>query len=286
MAFGSTEALARLISVLIIAFFAAAPQSQPSAAQALYIANMGAMVQRNDVKVLFDPLFHYEHDTYQRVPADFETAMLAGTEPFDGIDAVFISHHHGDHFDPSAILALLRAQPAIRLFAPEQAAAAIRARVSNADDPVHERINSLTLDNGEVAVDVRLDSLLVEAVRIPHSGWPEYHANVQNLVFRVTLDDDTTVMHFGDAAAVDDYYVKQSGHWDERRTHFAMSPYWFFLSDEGLQILEERTGVDYAVGMHLPASVTDEKSELPEELRDTDLLTRPGETRTIQIQGE
>ena len=260
--------------------------SNPRAAKAHYIANMGAMIERGDVKVLFDPLFRNDFDNYDLPPADIETALLAGDAPWDGVDAVFISHHHGDHFDPSTILELLRAQTAIELFAPEQAAAAIRQLVPNPGDPVHERINGLSLENGGVAADIELGSLLVEAVRIPHSGWPEYHPDVENLVFRVTLDEDTTVMHFGDAASVDEYYAGQSAHWRERHTHFAMPPYWFFLSPEGRQILEERIGASHTVGMHVPTSVPDEKPERPREVRDVDLFTRPGESRTISVDSE
>ena len=103
-------------------------------------------------------------------------------------------------------------------------------------------------------------------------------------MFRVTLDDDTTVMHFGDAAPVDEYYQGQSDHWRERHTHFAMPPYWFFFSNEGRKILDDRIGAGHAVGMHVPNSVPNDKSERPEELRDVDLFTTPGETREISVQ--
>ena len=39
--------------------------------------------------------------------------LLCSLSPWDGIDAVFISHHHGDHFDPATILELLRTQQTI-----------------------------------------------------------------------------------------------------------------------------------------------------------------------------
>ena len=153
---------------------------------------MGAMIERADTKIVFDPLFHYEHDTYDRVPAEVETALLAGTEPWDGIDAVFISHHHGDHFDPATILELLRARQTIELFGPEQAAAAIRELVADPSDPLLKRVHGLSLENGMAATDIKFGPLLVEAVRIPHSGWPDRRADVENIVFRVTLDKETT----------------------------------------------------------------------------------------------
>lgn len=106
------------------------------------------------------------------MPADIEAALLAGEEPWDGIDAVFISHHHGDHFDPGMILKLLRAHPAIELFGPEQAAAAIRKLVTDPDDSLLQRIHGLSLENGMSAADITFGPLLVEAIRIRHMMLP------------------------------------------------------------------------------------------------------------------
>jgi L-ascorbate metabolism protein UlaG (beta-lactamase superfamily) len=269
--------------LLLFGAWSWAAAAEDTAARARYIANMGAMVERGDTRVLFDPLFRNDFDTYDSVPAGIETALLAGAEPWDGIDAVFISHYHEDHFDPATILDLLRAQSTIELFAPEQAAAAIRELVAERGDPVLERVHGLSLANGETAIDVELGSLLIEAIRIPHAGWPTRHSDVENLVFRVTIDSHTTVMHLGDAEPSDRHYAVRPEHWRERRTHFAMPPYWFFLSDEGRQILENRIEADHAIGMHVPAQVPDNPGDRPEELQDVDLFTQPGESRQISV---
>lgn len=255
--------------------------AEETTARVHYIANMGALIEHGETRVLFDPLFRNDFDRYDPVPAEIEAALLAGTEPWDGIDAVFVSHYHEDHFDPATILTLLRSQSTVTLFAPEQAAAAIRELVADREDSVLKRIYGLSLENGETAIDVELGSLLIEAVRIPHAGWPNRHSNVENLVFRVTLDSHATVMHFGDADPVDEHYAGQAGHWQERHTHLAMPPYWFFLSGEGREILEHRIRPDHAIGMHVPTEIPDDRIQRPEELQDVDLFTNPGETRKI-----
>jgi L-ascorbate metabolism protein UlaG (beta-lactamase superfamily) len=272
----------RYVACLLLCSFPPwAAAAEDLAPRALYIANMGAMIERGDTKILFDPLFHYDPDIYDRVPAEIEAALLAGIEPWDGIDAVFISHHHADHFDPATILALLNAQPTIELFGPEQAAAAIRKLVVDPADPVLKRVHGLSLENGLAATDIVFGPLLVEAVRIRHSGWPDYHADVENIVFRVTLDNETTVMHFGDADPVDAHFARSPEHWNERHSHFAMPPYWFFLSNEGRQILQDRIGADEVIGMHVPTDVPDDSASRRERLQDVDLFTQPGETRTL-----
>ena len=280
----SISTMMRIIfCLLLLSVSSWATASEETEARALYIANMGAMVERGDTRVLFDPLFRNNFDIYDPVPAEMETALFAGAEPWGGIDAVFISHYHADHFDPATILELMRAQSTIRLFAPEQAAAAIRELVAEREDPVLERVRGLSLANGETAADIELGSLLIEAIRVPHGGWPTRHSHVENLVFRVTIDAHTTVMHLGDAEAAADLYDEGADYWAERRTHFAMPPYWFFLSEEGRQILDDRIGAEHATGMHVPAEIPDDPMDRPENLQDVDLFTRPGETRAITV---
>jgi L-ascorbate metabolism protein UlaG (beta-lactamase superfamily) len=270
----------RHASLLILACWTLAATADEHA-RAYYIANMGAMIERGETKVLFDPLFSNHFDIYDRITPETQSLVIDGIAPFDGVDAVFISHHHADHFDPATILALLRAQTAVELFGPEQAAAAIRALVDDPDDAVLQHVHGLSLENGQAAVDVVIGPLLIEAARVRHSGWPEYHADVENIVFRVTLDGETTVMHFGDADPQHHHYTVDPEHWFERHTHFAMPPYWFFYSTYGREILDERMDIGYAIGMHVPTEVPDEPASRPEKLRDVDLFTNPGESRAI-----
>ena len=83
-----------------------------------YLANEGLMVEHGDTKILFDPLFRNDYGQYMLLPEELEEALFAGTAPFDSIDAVFVSHHHGDHFSPADMVRLLRDQSGIRLYAP------------------------------------------------------------------------------------------------------------------------------------------------------------------------
>ena len=103
----------------------------------------------------------------------------------------------------------------------------------------------------------------------------------ENIVFRVTLDGETTVMHFGDADPQHHHYTVDPEHWFERHTHFAMPPYWFFYATYGREILNERMDIGYAIGMHVPDEVPTDPAARHEKLQDVDLFTQPGETRTI-----
>ncbi len=244
-----------------------------------YLANEGLMITHGQTSILFDPLFDNGYGRYQMVPQPMVDAIFAGTPPYDSVDAVFISHFHGDHFSASEVLRLLRERPEIQLYAPAQAATEMR-RVAAADDEgIFDRVTIFDLSYGDEPAFVRKKGLLIEAANVPHSGWPTARTDVQNIVFRVTLEDTSTVLHLGDADARVVHFEQDENYWDERRVHLAFPPYWFFLSDDGREILGDRMNVAYSIGIHAPAQFAEDPSSVPDELFGDEIFTQPGEGR-------
>ena len=56
---------------------------------------------------------------------------------------------------------------------------------------VAARVHAIPLAYQDAPVTLEQGSLVVEAVRIPHSGWPTRQQQVENMAFRVTLDATT-----------------------------------------------------------------------------------------------
>lgn len=243
-----------------------------------YLANEGVMVTHEETKILIDPLFQNSYDRYQLVPDEVREAIFAGAQPYDGIDAVFVSHYHGDHFSAEDMLRLLKAQTAAMLYAPAQAVAAIRQLSGPDDESVFDRVVGLDLDYGDEPARIDADTLIIDAVHIPHSGWPTARTDVQNIAFRITLDDNSTVLHLGDADARIVHFAADQEYWEERVVDVALPPYWFFGSDDGIEILEDRIEVRHSIGIHVPADFSNPES-VPGELSGFDLFTRPGEGR-------
>jgi glyoxylase-like metal-dependent hydrolase (beta-lactamase superfamily II) len=238
---------------------------------------------QGETKVVFDPLFRNSYGQYQLLPKSMEEALFAGVPPFDGIDAVFVSHYHGDHFSPEDILRLLTVQPGIHLYAPTQAVEGLRGVASAQDEVIFERVTTVDLAYKETPVTLEMEGLLIEAVRIPHSGWPTGRLDVENISWRVTLNETTTVLHMGDADPNDVHFARDASYWDKRYTHMAFPPYWFFSSKGGPGILEHRIKPGHSVGIHVPVSVSKTPALRPGKLRDYDLFTEPGESREIPV---
>jgi L-ascorbate metabolism protein UlaG (beta-lactamase superfamily) len=211
------------------------------------------------------------------VPKDIEKALFAGAPPFDGLDAVFVSHNHADHFSPQRMVQLLKAHPHLQLFGPRQA---IDDMPMESTDDLRERLHAVALSTNE-KFTMTFEDIEVSAVRIPHSGWPTRHADIENIAFRVSLDDRATVLHMGDAHTDPTFFDNQAGYWAERQLDVAMPPYWFFLSSGGNKILEDHIHADQTIGVHVPLEMPDSPAAYPPELRGRSLFSVPGEEKRI-----
>lgn len=240
-------------------------------AQATYLGNEGVMVSAQGKKILFDPIFDKVFGIYQVVPDEMRKNVLAQHTPFDDIHAVFVSHAHGDHFAAGDVSRYLQKHKHVQLYAPKQAV----DMLIDAGFAPNERIHAIDLGVGDAPWSHQGGELAVEAVRIPHSGWPG-RQDVQNLVFRVQLEDSKTLIHMGDADVNVEHYLPYRAFWKKTPTDMAFPPYWFFYSNEGLDILSFYMHIRHSVGVHVPVNV-------PDYLRKTgeDFFQTPGEKRDI-----
>ena len=267
--------------LILLATLSIATTAVQAEAVGTYIANAGVMVRNGDTVVLFDPLFRNSYGLYQLPTTDIERQLIAGTPPYDGVDAIFISHHHGDHFSAPDLLRFMEAHVKTVVYAPMQAAESLLYLVDDAD--VAARITGIDIDYGDAAVTIDTDDIRVAALAVPHSGWPDSMTDVQNIAYRVTLDDSVTVMHMGDADTRQRHYGTDNPLWAERQIDAAFPPYWYFMSGEGRLILDELLDVELAVGVHVPVELD---ADTTRRLQGHDLFRTPGETRSLAPSNE
>jgi L-ascorbate metabolism protein UlaG (beta-lactamase superfamily) len=241
--------------------------------QATYLGNEGVMITSANSKVLFDPFFHNNFGLYSLVPDATRDAIFNGKKPYDNISAIFISHAHADHFSAQDMKRFLTNHPKAQLIAPAQAVKALQLLPDT--KALMKQTITVSLKIGDKPWSYQSNNLKVDAVRIPHAGWPS-RADIENIVFRVTLDNNVTVMHMGDADPNDGHFKPYKAHWMAQVTNTAFPPYWFFGSKAGNEILNTRINAKHHIGVHVPATV-------PQGLKSSglDYFSLPGEQRKI-----
>jgi L-ascorbate metabolism protein UlaG (beta-lactamase superfamily) len=245
-----------------------------------YLANEGVAVFHGETTLLFDPLFQTRDAYYAAVPEETREAIIKGAEPFNNITAIFVSHYHLDHFDPEDMLRLMALQKTTQLYAPQQAVKAMRFASSDDQADIFDRVIALNLAYGDAPQFIQSGNLTVQGFYIPHSGWPKTRTDVENIAFRVTIDDVATVVHLGDADAHSEHFDLHQHEWQKKEAGVALPPYWFFDSADGNDILETYIQPLRTIGIHVPASYRNEET-IPKEFQGFDLFTQPGETRPL-----
>ncbi len=233
------------------------------------ILNAGVMTQMGagadgSLKFLFDPLYDDHFGSLQQMPPELIAAIVSGAAPYDGVDGVFVSHAHGDHFSARHLTDMMVKQPQLQLAVPGQALEAMREMDGWSAD-LETRIHSIELENGEAAQAFRFggngaadSGAIVEAFRSPHSGWPDRHAATHNITFRVSVEGEgaaATVMHLGDADPAAEHYAALSDFLSARRSGLAMVPFWFYGAGIDPAIITEVLNAQSSVAVHVPVRV-------------------------------
>ena len=241
-----------------------------------FIAHAAVMVESGPTKILFDPIFDKDYGSFQLVAPETQSLMMAGEPPFDGVDAVFVSHAHGDHFAAGLVIEYLTANPAVQLIAPMQALAQMQKH-ETWDEALRARIDAQEVElNASLEQSFNFDGtpVAVTRLRLPHAGG-ERQAKIENIVFRVSLSRDATVMHMGDTDPAEEGLTAQSHVFNKTETQMAFVPFWF-VGTENDAAVHELLNAEHLVGVHVPKTV-------PEALAESgaDYFSVPGETREI-----
>lgn len=266
--------IAGAIALIAGTAFSSAQAHEIGAAR--HIANEGILVSAGDTKIMFDPLALSGFGTYPEITAEDKSAIFAGEGDFDGIDIVFISHAHSDHFSAVDMIDYMTVQPNVRLVAPKQAIDLMQKEAIWQDD-LAARIDGVDLDYGHDAVQKTWGEVNADIVRIPHAGWPDpRRASIQNMLYRVSLPTGATIIHMGDADPKAEHFTPYNDLWDAKDTHTAFPPYWFLTREGGQDILTNILHAKDAVGIHVPIKV-------PDDLKNSgaSYLTVPGEVKPI-----
>lgn len=228
----ATLAVMLLVAVFLVAW--------PAAAQVdvTYLGNEGFLLSAGDTRILVDALYGDGLAGYPVVPRDIRRELEAGRGRFAGVDLVLASHHHGDHYDPSAVARFLRAQPDARFVSTRQAVERLR------DDGLADRVHGYWPAEAE-SETLELDGIKLTVLNLHHGR--DRRPEVQNLGFVIEIGG-LCVLHVGDtevsAKEIDVYGLGDAG------IDVGLMPVWFFDWPEWRPVLDE-IRPRHLVAMHM-----------------------------------
>ncbi|MCX6225209.1 MAG: MBL fold metallo-hydrolase [Bacteroidia bacterium] len=170
-----------------------------------YIANEGFLIETANHKILVDALFGNIQGNWCDQPGDSViNLMLKGLPPFDGIDAVLVTHKHSDHFNESLAVDFLINNKKSVLICPDQVNELLKRNVGflNVSDRIHSFKSDTLFDTSLSVNDIN-----IRALRFKHGSWFEkdsasgktidLHHDIENLGYLVEADG-FRLFHTGD----------------------------------------------------------------------------------------
>lgn len=211
-----------------------------------HLANEGFLIEAGETRVLIDALFGAGIRGYGAVPAGERGRLEAGEPPWDGVDLVLASHHHGDHFEARAVAFHLEANPEVLFLSTAQASKRLEDHLGKRWPEVAPRVTAIQpLEHQRV--DRQLAGVKVTALSLHHGL--DRRPLVENLGLLFELGG-LRLLHMGDSEVtreeIEPYRLAALD------IDIAFVPSWYFVYDQWLPLLDE-LGAAQLIAVHLAA---------------------------------
>lgn len=214
---------------------------EPVGPELRYVANAGMLVKVSGRRFLIDAPIREGIPPYATSPAHERDRLEAARPPYDGVDAILITHWHEDHFSAEAAAAHLAHNPrAVFVSSPEVVE---RVRAAAAGLPAARFRAVLPLPGR--SEEIRVGGLPVRVLRVRHN--PSRRLPEQHVGF--LIGDSAPVLHVGDAdPAADNFALLRA----LPGVDLALLPFWYVLDDANRRFVAESIRPRRIVAMHLP----------------------------------
>ena len=159
-----------------------------------YIANCGFLIEMESTKIIIDGLFINGFNYYDTPDSSTLDLILKGSEPFDNIDYVFITHKHADHFDAKTVSSFMIKNVGSKLICPKQVDDELKT-----DDKSYNLFSQRVIECTPatfISKTFNLDALTIFGYRLAHMN--ERNKHIENVAFLIEIEDKS-IFHTGDA---------------------------------------------------------------------------------------
>ena len=240
--------LNRIAATALIALATLAGKGEPSqvaaaaaATHVRYVANSGMLVTISGRRFLIDAPIRDGIPPYATSSAAERTMLEGARAPYDGVDAILITHWHEDHFSPEAVAAHLSANPRTLLVSSPEVVERVRGAAPGL--PASRMRAVLPAPGASEQIDV--GGVAVRVLRIRHN--PTRRPPEQHVGFLV--GGDTPALHVGDAdPAADNFALLKS----LPRVDVAFLPFWYVADEANRRFVADSIRPRQIIAMHIP----------------------------------
>ncbi len=212
-----------------------------------YIANDGYIFSDGTHKVAVDCMFYLKYGGWHSPDKKMKEKIVNGEKPFDNIDAIIVTHAHGDHYDADMV-AKYMSKFETTLIAPPQAIS--RLKKSQLFIPGKGTILAAPGDFHQ-SREFKVKKLKIAAQTLRHVG---KNKPTQNMAVFVSFED-LTIMHAGDAKLDDLYEAKFP------KTDIVMLSYWQGFDNEMMEKINKNIKAKVVIFKHSPYKAIGESIE-------------------------
>ncbi len=245
----------------------------PPPAKVTYIANEGVLIEAGSKKILIDGLHRYYKDTYAYPPDDLREKLESATAPYDDLDLILVSHLHGDHFHPESVASHLKNSTNAILATSEQIVEEIKEGFAGYDE-IKGKVKPFTHEWKKYSEE-DFGGIKVKFLGLRHGS--ERFMWIQNLGHLIEVGGKK-YLHIGDADMKVENFA--SFKLDEENIDVAFVPYWFLLSAEGRNLVEEQFKPKNMIAVHVsPGEAESVTKELKSHYSEITVFTKILETK-------
>ena len=242
--------------------------SQADGVTVTFLANEGVLLSGGSKRVFIDALFEKYKSGFAIAADSTQLALRTARAPFDSVNLVLVTHHHGDHFQPAPIAGHLRANPLAALLAPQQVVDSLRGRITQDFAP---RVMARAVARGAMRRDT------VNGVPVTVLGLA--HHDLQHYGYVVEIGG-RRVLHVGDTDdGAKSFPVFRL---DTMRIDLALLPQWMGMRPQGREMIERWIKPRHVAFFHVGSSASDQREAeraIRANMPDASVLTRSLETR-------
>jgi L-ascorbate metabolism protein UlaG (beta-lactamase superfamily) len=217
--------------------------------QVMYLANEGFLLRSGNFSILIDAFIKEAHDGHEALPKKSLRQLQSGKKPFNGFIFALVSHAHPDHFDPRVMARFLGANKKAALMTSPDVATRV-AEVAQDISLIEQQVKYIRCVPGvPKSLDRGPMNMGVEFMLLPHAG--DESGEVVNYGHLVNVGG-FKLLHMGDAAPSKAAFAPFD--LGSKEIDIAFVPYWFFMSEEGIDIIDSVIKPRYTVVCHVPSA--------------------------------